>query len=275
MRTLFQFLYRSRIFLLFIALEALAFVWMYHSRSYQRSVMLHSANQVTGRLLESTHSLTHFLQLGVQNERLARENARLRSLQTENYLPLYRSPARDTADTTYQVRYRYQEARVVSSSHRKARNYMTINRGRHHGLEPGMGVVGSDGIVGIVNEVSQHFATVIPLINPSFRASGKLGETGYFGPVQWSTNDHRYAYLTDIPHYANVNPGDSVFTDSRSQIFPEGVPIGTVEDYNLQDDQNFYRIKLRLATNFAALHYVYVVEDLLQDELEQLENITP
>jgi len=270
MRNLYNFLYRIRVFLLFLVLEFIAFSWIQNSRSYQRSSMVHSANRLTGDLLEKTRSLQNFIQLSEQNQQLSDENARLRSLAKEAYLPIYRS--RDTImDTLYQTRYTFQQARVVSSSYHKQRNYMTVNRGKLHGVKAGMGVIGSEGIVGVINNVSPHFSTVIPLINPSFSVSGKLTESGFFGPVQWNGSDYRYAYLIDIPRYALIEKGDTVVTDERSMIFPEGLRIGYVESYELQEDQNFFTVKLRLANDFSSTNYVYIVEDELKDELTELQ----
>ncbi len=270
MRNLYNFLYRIRVFLLFLVLEFIAFSWIQQSRSYQRSSIIHSANQLSGGLLEKTQSLKNFLQLSEQNERLSDENARLRSLAESSYLPIYNS--RDTiTDTAYQVRYAFQEARVISSSYHKQRNFMTLNRGSKHGVKPGMGVVGIEGVVGVINNVSSHFSTVIPLINPSFSVSGKLHNSGFFGPVQWNNQNYRYAYLIDIPRYAEINVGDTVVTDERSMIFPAGLNIGFVESFELQEDQNFFSVKLQLATDFSSTNYVYIIEDQLKKELIELE----
>lgn len=270
MRNLFNFLYRIRILLLFLVLEFIAFSWIQKSRSYQRSSIIHSANQISGGLLERTRSLKNFLQLSEQNERLSDENARLRTLTKDSYLPVYRT--RDTIiDTVYHTRYAFQEARVVTSSYHKQRNFMTLNRGSKHGVQPGMGVIGSDGIVGVINNVSAHFATVIPVINSSFSVSGKFLNSGFFGPVQWNDQNYRYAYLTDIPRYAQINIGDTIATDERSMIFPAGVTIGFVESFELQEDQNFYSVRLLLATDFSSTNHVYIIEDELKEELIELE----
>ena len=270
MRNLYNFLYRIRIFLLFLLLEFVAFSWIQNSRSYQRSSIVHSANRVTGGLLERTRSLKSFIQLSDQNKQLSDENAQLRSLTKNAYLPVYRS--RDTiSDTVYHARYVFQEARVVSSSYHKQRNYMTLDRGTLHGVTSGMGVIGSAGIVGVVNNVSAHFCTVIPLINPAFSVSGKFVNTGFFGPVQWKNLNYRYAYLTDIPRYAQIEIGDTIVTDQRSMIFPEGLNIGYVESFDLQQDQNFFSVQLKLATDFSSTNYVYIIEDLLRNEIQTLE----
>lgn len=270
MRNLFVFFYRIRILLLFILLEAVAFTWISMSRSFQRSVINNSANRFTGGILEKTDNLEDYLSLGEQNEKLRRENARLRSLTKGAYFPLVAEKG-DSIDSLYMHRYRYIEAEVINSSYRKSRNYMTLNRGSVHGLKPEMGVIGSDGVVGKVKDVSPHFATVISVINPSFSVSGKIKGTGFFGPLIWTTNDYRTARLIDIPRYADIHTGDTVITDSRSLAFPPGIPIGVVESYELQEDQNFYALEIILTTDFASVEHVYIIEDKLKLELQQVE----
>ena len=177
--------------------------------------------------------------------KLAKENARLRGADSISLYPLV-VKRQSVVDNYHMVRYTYIEGEVVNSSYMKARNYMTINRGQVHGIEANMGIIGSHGVVGIVKDVSRHFCTAIPLINPSFHVSGRIKNNQFFGPIEWKGNDYKYAYLLDIPRYVEINIGDTVVTDNRSQIFPPGIPIGVIEGFDLQEDQNFYELKLRL-----------------------------
>ena len=273
MRKILALLYRSRIFLLFVLLEVVAFSWISQSRSYQRAVWVNSSNQVTGYVLEQTDHLKDYLKLRERNEQLAAENARLRGNDSSALFPLT-VPVFTKVDSLNEVRYTFRPGEVINSSYLKARNYLTINRGAVHGIKPNMGIIGSNGIVGIIKDVSQHFSTAIPLINPSFRVSGRIKTNSFFGPVEWRGSDYRYAYLIDIPRYAAINVGDTVVTDSRSQLFPAGIPIGTIESYDLQEDQNFYAVKIRLTTDFASLDHVYIIEDKMKLEIQELENQT-
>lgn len=271
MRNLLAFLYRIRILILFVFLEAIAFTWISASRSYQRSVLVNSANSVTGGMLQRTSDVEEYLDLVNQNEKLAEENAQLRGQSEDSYFPLSADTTTVT-DSLNAIRYTYIDAEIVSGSYRKARNYMTINRGSVHGINKGMGVIGSLGIVGVVKDVSKHFSTVIPLINPSFSVSGRIKNSGYFGPVLWTNNDYQYAYLTDIPRYAKITKGDTIVTDSRSLLFPMGLTIGYIDSYNLQEDQNFFAVKIKLATDFASIHHVYVIEDKMKLEVQNLQS---
>lgn len=271
MRYLLFLLRRSRIFFLFLLLEGLALTLIISRRSYQRYLFMDSTQQWVGHLLQGTDQLSRYLYLREENEVLARQNARLQELLAR--AQYFRHNRGDTIqDTVYQQRYVSIPARVINSSYSKRNNFLTLDQGTLAGLKSGMGVIGPQGVVGVIREVSPHFATAIPVINPNLNLTGKLARTQYFGVLEWSPAlGHRYLYLKDIPRYAPVDSGDAVITDSRSLIFPEGIPVGTVVGQELQSDQNFLRLTVKMGTDFARLEHVFVIQDKLSRELDTLQ----
>ena len=141
MRNLLAFLYRIRIFMLFVILEAIAFSWITASRSYQRSVVFNSANAISGGALEKASNIEEYFDLKQQNDKLAKENAFLRSTEENSFFTLTADSTLVT-DSSQAIRYSYITAEVISSSYQKARNFMTINRGKVHGVDEGMGRYG-------------------------------------------------------------------------------------------------------------------------------------
>jgi rod shape-determining protein MreC len=67
-----------------------------------------------------------------------------------------------------------------------------------------------------------------------------------------------------------VNPGDTIVTSGLSPVFPEGIPVGIVENSVLKEGDSYYTIRIRLQTNFKRLKYVEVVQNAHQQELEEL-----
>lgn len=276
MRNLLAFLIRNKIFILFLILEAFAFSWIISSRSFQRASFVNSSNAVSGSISRSFSNLTRYLDLDEQNEQLSKENARLHSLLKSSYLPTTKN-TRSVEDTIYQLRYSFMNANIIAGTYGKTRNYINLDRGRKHGLYEEMGVIGPKGIVGKVQALSNNFATVVPVINPLFQTTGMIlnsreaGEKAVFGPIDWDGSDYSVVQLSDIPRSAVINTGDTVVTH-RSRIFPEGIMIGTIEDYKLQEDQNFYRLNIRLSTDFSTLQQVYVITDKMKLELDSLQS---
>ena len=270
MRYLLAFLKRNRIFLLFLFLQALALTLTFNSRSYQRASFYNSSSKVAGNLLNTYQEYSLYLDLDEQNDRLSQENARLRSLVKGSYLPIY-STYNTVEDTVYSIRYQYTSARILNSSYLKTRNFITLDRGKKHGVEPDMGVIGPDGAVGVIKDVSEHFSIALPIINPDMPISGTLKESGHYGPISWNSKDYRFVTLSDIPRQEIIQPGDSVITYGKSLIYPPGILIGTVESYKMQQDQNFYSVNVRLSSDFSSLQHVYIVKDKMKIELKTLE----
>ena len=270
MREIFSLIYRNRIFILFLILEGLALALIVRSRSYPRSIFFNSANAISGNLLEERNKIDSYFHLDEENEDLANENALLRTLITKS--SIYESDSTQAVtDSNFLIRYEYIPARVVNSSYRKLRNYITIDKGSKSGIEPEMGVIGPNGAVGVVKDVSDHFAVIIPLINPEISITGRFEKNGYFGPLRWEGDNYTIGTIYDIPRNAPVDSADVILTDTRSLIFPPGISIGTVVKSEMQIDRNFYEVSIAFSTDFASLQSVYVVKDFYRLEQQNLQ----
>ena len=249
MRNLLDFLSRHGHWLLFALLEAVSAVLVFRYNTYQGSVWLTSANAVAGKVYEGKSALTSFFALRQNNGQLTRRNFYLER-QVEQLARLYARATHDTmaaerANIRAMEQYRLVPAQVVAGTTHRADNLLTIDRGRADGIAPDMGVVSGMGVVGVVLQVSDHYAIVLPVINS-------------------------VAYVEDIPRHAHFRRGDWVETNGYSSIFPPGVPVGKiVEVYNSRDGMS-YRLKVWLANDFGSLRDVNVVTDKGAAERVQL-----
>lgn len=270
MRSLWQLIYRFHVLLVFIGLEVLAVALLIRNNNYQRAVFIDSSNQLVGTLYERRTEISEYLKLQSINEKLARENALLKSEAPESFLKLTDNLAL-VDDTLYLQRYAYMPARVINNSVNRVNNYITIDKGLQNGINKEMGVVSKGNVVGIVKDISDHFASVMPLINVNFTLGVKLSQSEAFGRVIWNGDDPTIARVIEVPRYANPLRGDTVVTSGYSSYFPEGMMVGTIENYSIPEGENFYEIEIRLSTPFHELSYVDVVHHLLQDEQLKLE----
>lgn len=272
MRNLLKILYTYHFLLLFIALEVISMIMLVQNNKYQSAAYASKAKAVSGSIFATLNEFKEYLSLKEANKALARENVMLRNSLKSNY---------HTSDTTrviindslYKQIYFYQEAKVVNNTVNKQFNYITLNKGAKNGIKPDMAVIGPDGIVGIVNGVSENFSNVRPLLNRDFKVSARLKKNNYLGSVIWDGKDFEYCTLSDIPQHVVINKGDTVVTTGFSESFPEGIMIGTVSGFNLKDG-NFYHIDVKISTVFKTLSYVSIVEDLMKDEETNLKNLT-
>jgi rod shape-determining protein MreC len=271
MRNLFLFIWRNHIFFLFISLQTLAFFFIFSNKNYHNSSFLNSSNIISGNIFATYDEVTGYFNLKNANELLAAENARLLSLSKEAFAD-DAAVENEVVASEFKQQYTYLEAKVINNSINKRNNYLTINKGSKHGIEPLMAIIAPDGVVGIVKSVSENFSSVLSLLNKNTMISGKLKNLGYLGSVYWNGGNPSVAELFDIPKHAAIQVGDTIVTSAASAIFPEGVIIGTIEKFDLKDGDNFYDITIRLATDFGKLSYVYVVNNLRKEEQLTLES---
>src|SRR6056297_3456058 len=273
MQNLLRFLLKYHFTLLFILLEGLAILLLLQNNNYQNTRFVEFARNIKGMFYEQSMKMEQYLRLRDKNQQLVRENERLR-----NYIATNLQGEKDTfrhkIDTIFQQQYSYLSARVINNSVNKQHNYITLDKGEEDGVAPDMGVISSRGVVGVIRGVSDHFSTAISLLNSELHVSAKLSGSGYYGPLSWAGRDYRYAKLGDIPLHATLSHGDTVVTSGYSAIFPEGIFVGFVEDYQ-EKGGRFYNVDVELSTDFKRLSHVYVVKNLLKKEQDQLENNIP
>ena len=276
MRNLLNFLIRYNSWLFFVILETISLILLFTHNPYQESVYLSSANWVTGKFYASTNNFFGYFNLRSINEDLLEQNGLLQErvvLLTEFIQTNYSDSIFDriTKDTIYSNKYEFVVARVISNSVTRTNNYITLNKGKKDGVEPEMGVIDQNGVVGVVNNVSESFATVIPILNPKFRFSAKLKKNEYFGSLVWDGEDPRFAILEDLPRHANYLQNDTIVTSNYSAIFPEGIMVGTVDS---EEENSFSSIRIRLSVDFSRLGNVLVISEKSRKEKNELEKQT-
>lgn len=272
MQQIFNFLFKNSILLLFLLLLGISLSLVIQSHSYQRSRFVTSANSVTGYVYEQINSVEQYLSLKDENEKLATENAQLKRL-------LYNTPDSTAitatgTNTPLAADYKVFKSRVISNSYNRQENYITINSGSADGIKPDMGVISSLGVVGIVEKTSGRYSTVISILNAKFRLDAKIKKNNHFGTLTWNGKNAGFAQLTDVPRLATVNKGDTIVTGNESTIFPENIPIGTIEKVYVDKRTNYYTIDVRLFNDMTSLGYVYVIENKNREEIIKLEEET-
>jgi rod shape-determining protein MreC len=268
MRNFFLLLKKYNFFLYFLLLQGICVFLLAKNNSYQREVIVSFSNQITGSIYSAYSNVTDYLTLSVTNRLLAEENARLRKADSNSFYDKSFKLIKIN-DTLFQQQYEYISARVINNSYSKINNYLTLDAGRNKGIERDMAVISSTGVVGIVSDVSEHFCTVISVLNSKTRISSMIRKNGYFGSTVWTGGAPNTANLLDIPSHAKVAVGDTIVTTSYS-IFPRNIMVGKVAQLGTSGE-SFKEIKVRLSTDFQNISYVYVIRNLLKQERDTLE----
>lgn len=263
MKNLIDFFLRHSAWAVFLVYAVLSVVMLVSSRNpYQQSVWLTSANSVSANVYRVFGAVTGYFNLHSINAALEQRNAelemelvdlrsQLRRLQLQLPDSTFRQPALE--------HYRLLPALVLSNSIAMAHNHVTIDRGSADGIEPQMGVVDRGGVVGVVEVTSAHAARLISLLNPDISVSCKLKDSEYFGRLIWEGGDPRYATLDQLPKHTTYEVGDTVVTSGYSDMFPEGIRVGTVVGKAHEVSAGDVQLRVKLGTNFSQLSEVRVI----------------
>lgn len=270
MRNLWRFISNYNAFFLFVIFFTTSIILLVRNNDFQRASTLNSSNQVIGNIYAQVNKVTRYLNLETVNDSLSQENARLRGMLPSAYFN-DSLIVNTVKDTIHRVQYEYIKADVINKSVTARNNYLTINKGTVHGIKKGMGVIGPSGVVGIVWNVSQDFASIQSILHEDTRITSAIEGTPYFGPLMWDGGNPQLVTLTDIPNQLNVKPGTRIITSGLGEIFPKGILIGNIVKSGIRGGGNFLDISVKISTNFYALQHVYIIKNHFAEEQRALE----
>ena len=273
MRNVLNFLISYNSWLLLALYLVLGCMLLFNFNNYQQSVWLTSTNRVSAMLNGVYGNIQSYTGLRKANALLEQRNALLQAQvrHLEDELRATREQLPDTTSTIPQPeRFSYITASVISSSENHARNYITINKGSEQGIRPGMGVVNSLGLIGMVDVCAPSLSRVVSVLNTTQRFSVKLAGTTYVGSLHWRWGNPEYAYMEEVPRHAKYYRNSLVVTSGFSTALPEGIPVGKVEAVIKSSTDNYLTLKLKLLPDFAHLGTVWVINDIYRSELDSI-----
>lgn len=116
---------------------------------------------------------------------------------------------------------------------------IVVNRGEADGIENGMCVVVSGGVVGYVKEVFSNYSVVVLITNSSFNnTSVKINDT--YLVLEYESNE---MIVNQLDNSSNIKVGDQVLTSGLTDKYPSGITIGYVdkiENNNLGTGKKLY-----------------------------------
>jgi rod shape-determining protein MreC len=269
MRNLLNFLIRFNNLFIFLILEGITFYLLATGNNYHNSRVVNGIRGLTQGIETKINKTRNYLNLREINENLGAENIALRN-SIERLIRKENSLFFSVTDTIYNQQYKHTSSEVVENSVNRQKNFFTINKGKKQGISTDMAVISFDGVAGVIVGCSENFAVAMSLLNLDFRLSVRIKSNGYFGSLSWDGRDYRHAVLSEIPQHISVSVGDTIETTGYSAIFPEGLTIGTISDFEKKGG-NFYKITVSLITDFKKLHYVDVIGNLKKAEKVELE----
>jgi rod shape-determining protein MreC len=227
--------------------------------------------EINGGFFSTTKSIRNFFLLRSTNEALAAENAFLREqLQTSHFKAIHHL---DTFrhDTVYRQMFSYIPASVISNSTDNRENFVLLDAGANSGVEEGMAVITSDGIVGIVKRVSPHFSTVVSVLTEGNKISAKIVGYDVIGSIMWDGLRYDCALMVEVPSHVPAHIGDKVETSGYSLAFPAKIPIGSVSEILTDNASDFHTLRILFSQNYKKINKVYIVKNIYSKEIKDIQ----
>lgn len=284
MQQIIDFIIRKKDVVVYLILLIFSLTLVFNSNYFHKSKVLIFSNSIANYSTENFNYLKEYFELKKINSNLLEENLFLKN-------QLEKINKNISLDSLTNINFSYKNAKVISNNLSSFKNRLVINKGIKDGLKNEMGVINSDGIIGIVNYTSKNYSSIMSILNIETKINAKIKKTSHFGTLEWDGLSTKYLKLNDIPETANIKIGDSIVTGGMSLIFPEGIKIGVVSKISKHENQvtsysvrsgnndafkyesreNYLNIKVKLNTDMSNLNNVYIIESLNREEFQKVK----
>lgn len=274
MSVLWRFLAKNGLLAFFVFLQMVSIGLIFTKNAMQRSFIAANVSAFNSWVSEYIDEGTSYLKLKQVNEDLVAQNKLLMEQLYGNHLVSI--PQNIVVKDSLQKGQSYTiiDADIVQNSINRDNNYFTINRGKAHGITPQMGVIAPQGVAGIVVNTTQNYALVQSVLSTkNIKINASLKNSDYFGTLAWNGEDSRIMNLSDIPKYVPIKIGDTIITDGKSSVFPQGIMIGKVAGYEVDTKTGYWDISVELSQKMGQVQKVFVIKNLKKEELKEIEEV--
>jgi rod shape-determining protein MreC len=162
---------------------------------------------------------------------------------------------RTVLDFKNQLEFQTVAAEVIASSPGENSNAIFIDKGSDSGLTTDLAVITPEGVVGKILAIFPHSAQVLLISDPSSGVGVTLAQSRVQGILKGGSNS-----FCDVHYIMNeqaVARGEGVVTSGLDQIYPKGLPVGTVVSAG---EGNIYKtINVKPSVDMNRLEVVLVV----------------
>jgi rod shape-determining protein MreC len=149
-------------------------------------------------------------------------------------------------------------AQVIGASGSEQSRILTIDKGSRDGLRPDMAVITPEGIVGKLRDVFPNTAQVLEINDQTSGAGVILASTRIRAILRGSVAGR--VLINNLTADSRIKPGETVLTSGGDQVYPRGLPVGTVESIAPDPDhQPYTSIVVRPAVNLGRVEEVLVI----------------
>ena len=215
---------------------------------------------------EFTEDYLHLKDVIKENKNLKMNIDKIESLEAENIeLKHELRKIKEELNVDYVLsEYDYLNATVISRNSFYWYNTLTIDKGKNNGIEEGMVVINSTGLIGKIVNVST-FSSDVKLIttndtNNKISVTITSGNNKLTGLINTYNYDEGFLKVEGISNTETVNIGDYVYTSGLGGVFPSGILIGRVENIVTDVYDLAKIINVKPSANFEDINYVTILK---------------
>ena len=183
-------------------------------------------------------------------------------LQTYNNLTLENQKLSNLLESSYLLPdHNVKLARIKSISQSRLSKKIIINKGLNDGVTLSDLIIGSDGVVGQVTEVTPMYSTVRLLSDPTQHMPVKNSRNGIRGITKGLASNDRGMILKYIPLESDIKLGDIFMTSGIGNSYPQGYSVGRVKSIDENLDPSFMTVYLEPTQNLNRLELVLIIEE--------------
>ena len=263
MQNLIRFFRMYNVLIIFLLLQAYSINLYLNNNSFQNTLVINNVNNYKGKLYSISNNISDYFSLKDINKLLLEENNKLHNLlssQKSNF-------------SQNEKKMKFISGKIVNNSVHKRNNFITLNKGKKHGIITGMGVICESGVLGIVHSTTENYCLIISILNKESAISISLKRQNNYGSLKWNGFNYKKANIESIPNHVKIQLGDTIITNGYSTIFPAGINIGTIDYFKKNDKTGNQDITINLFTDFNNIKYAYIVSSEQSKEQLNLEGL--
>ena len=168
-------------------------------------------------------------------------------------------------------------ARVSFSDINNLNNKIFIDLGAEDGIKIDMITVYGDYLVGKIVAVHNNYSEVELITNPNSIISAKTMRD-ILGIARGSDEEDGLLYFQPSIVEDNLKEGDEIITSGISDIYPEGIKIGKIEEIDEKENYGYKRVTLKPGFESKDLRELIVIgrentvnRPIVKEEVEALE----
>ena len=235
---------------------------------------------VANRAISIKDIIFSYEEIIAENENLKKENMELK-IQKERNQKIHEENERllklleMKENSIYKGNLKF--ARVSFSDINNLNNKIFIDLGAEDGIKIDMITVYGDYLVGKIVAVHNNYSEVELITNPNSIISAKTMRD-ILGIARGSDEEDGLLYFQPSIVEDNLKEGDEIVTSGISDIYPEGIKIGKIEEIDEKENYGYKRVTLKPGFESKDLRELIVIgrentvnRPIIKEEVEELE----